>query len=182
MGGCSKMRKSELHGSVKQGSSRMGGLDNVRTFLSLFVVLLPDHCIHHLEAGSRCSDSLQKQRTEPVEEERYSPLSTATRNEPIPKPEGEKKTTWKQIHPALTSAALSTFSALHQIGKKTLFFTVVQRWDFSPSFSSSAVLVLRCLLQVKHPLSLTWPRWRRKRSCKRAPSAWLKQMVHKGEK
>lgn len=57
----------------------------------MFVVILPDHCIHHLEAGIRCSDSLQKQRTEPVEEERYSPLSTATRNEPIPKPEGKKQ-------------------------------------------------------------------------------------------
>lgn len=66
--------------------------------------------------------------------------------------------------------------------KQAPFFTVVQRWDFSPSFFSSAVLVLRCLLQVKPPLSLTRPRWRRKRSCKRATSAWLKQMVHKGGK
>lgn len=93
-----------------------------------------------------------------------------------------KKKTLKTNTPALTYATLSTFSALHQIGNKPLFFTVVQRWDFSRSFFSYAVLVLRCLLQVKHPLSLTWPRWRRKRSCKRAPSAWLKQMVHEGEK
>lgn len=93
VGGLLRDEKIRIVWVGKTRKQQGGGLDNVRTFLSLFVVLLPDHCIHQLEAGSRCSDSLQKQRTEPVEEERYSPLSTATRNEPIPKPEGKKKTT-----------------------------------------------------------------------------------------
>lgn len=85
-------------------------------------------CIHHLGARSRSSDSLQKQRAQPAKEERYPPLSTATRNQRIPKPEGEKKKGLKTNTPAPAYATLSTFSALHQIGNKPLFLsTGIQR-------------------------------------------------------
>lgn len=99
---------------------------------------------------------------------------TSKRGVPPATEHGNKKRTdsqtWMEINlntntPALTYATLSTFSALHQIGNEP-FFPLVQCRDLSRSFFSSAVSALSCVLQVMQPLSLTWPRWERKRRCK----------------